>query len=128
MDHAYCLLHTLPRESNLADEGKVDMAISWNANRSVEIGLLKNLDLNEFARHQHMARLRNIYLLSRRLRVGVRPTEQKQADTKDAYTRGGNQPHILFLQGGQDFLQAKPKQLSHHTFVAKYATGWSERR
>ena len=109
MDDASCLLHALPRESNLADEGKVDMAISWNANRSVEIGLLKNLDLNEFARHQHMARLRNVYLLNGGLRLCVCPTEQKQADTKDAYGRGGNQPHILFLQGGQDFLQAKPK-------------------
>src|SRR5207247_7910260 len=69
MDHACCLLHALPRESNLADQGKVDMAISWNANRSVEIGLLKNLDLNQFARHQHMAKLRNIYRLSGGLRT-----------------------------------------------------------
>ena len=41
------------------------MAISWDANRSVEIWLLKHLDLDEFARHQHVARLGTTYLLYR---------------------------------------------------------------
>jgi len=84
MDKARFLLHALPRESNLADEGKVDMAISWNANRSVEIRPPKHIDLNQFVRNKDMIGLHNIHLLSGRLRAGVRPTEQKQADAKDA--------------------------------------------